>query len=125
MHSATLTSLLALAASATATFHLVAQNPSESSGNVLENETQLFAIGSDSDTQDNKCWRLITGKSSAPVSALQSFPDNAQCDHGLCLINNFDNFAVSGICRLVAGTQFFKKSDGSGLYGMYSRSGLR
>jgi hypothetical protein len=112
--------LLALATTASATFHLVAQNAADSSGNVLENETKVFAIGSDSDSTDNKCSNLINGKFSAPVSQLQTFADNAQCDHGLCLLNNFDNFAMSGICGLAAGTQFFKASDGSGSYGMLS-----
>jgi hypothetical protein len=115
-------SLLALVASTTATFHLVSQNPADSSGNVLENETQVFAIGSDSDSLANKCSNVLTGKFSAPVSSLQTFADNAQCDHGLCLLNNFDNFAVSGICGLAAGTQFFKNSNGDGGYGMFCRS---
>lgn len=119
MYSSTLPSLILLATTTTATFHLVSQNPSDSSGSVLENETQIFAIGSDSDTLANKCSKLINGKFSAHVSALQNFPDDAQCDHGLCLLNNFDNFAVSEICGLAAGTQFFKNGDGSGSYGMF------
>lgn len=69
------------AALVTADFHIVASNAANARGEIVEN-TDIFIIGSNDDTHENKCSNLTTGTFSAQTKVVLQFGENDACTSG-------------------------------------------
>lgn len=112
MHfSQLLFSSAALIALSAADFHIVASNAANDQGQIVET-TEIFVIGSNDDTHDNKCSSLNTGSFSVSARNVASFDENDACTNGLCLLQGNTFSFDTKFCGL-DGANFQKMNDTS------------